>query len=171
MEENTQRGPQRADEQDKESNRAMLPLLQLPSNQHSHRITNFYIDNILRPDFGGKRKVNTLVRNGESLRLTRGKEELRGRKCPKSSIPHQAGVGGEKEKKDSNASEHQRDDTDAAVEGSRARCLNTQDDSPPGSKPMLWPAWVYCTRYSDRPSSGWYKLFNMLAESGKQIQN
>ncbi|XP_015110376.1 homeobox protein invected [Diachasma alloeum] len=22
------------------------------------------------------------------------------------------------------------------------------------SKPMLWPAWVYCTRYSDRPSSG-----------------
>lgn len=22
------------------------------------------------------------------------------------------------------------------------------------SQPMLWPAWVYCTRYSDRPSSG-----------------
>lgn len=20
--------------------------------------------------------------------------------------------------------------------------------------PQLWPAWVYCTRYSDRPSSG-----------------
>ncbi|XP_017296568.2 homeobox protein engrailed-1-B, partial [Kryptolebias marmoratus] len=29
--------------------------------------------------------------------------------------------------------------------------------SPPISKesqPLLWPAWVYCTRYSDRPSSG-----------------
>ncbi|TNM98293.1 hypothetical protein fugu_014539 [Takifugu bimaculatus] len=131
----------------------MLPLLQLPSNQHSHRITNFYIDNILRPDFGGKRKVNTLVRDGESLRLTRGKEELRGRKSPKSSIPHQGGAGCEKEE-DSNASEHQRDAADGAVEGSRARCLSTHDDSPPGSKPMLWPAWVYCTRYSDRPSSG-----------------
>lgn len=23
-----------------------------------------------------------------------------------------------------------------------------------GKQPMLWPAWVYCTRYSDRPSSG-----------------
>lgn len=23
-----------------------------------------------------------------------------------------------------------------------------------GSQPLLWPAWVYCTRYSDRPSSG-----------------
>lgn len=170
MEEDAQRGPQRADEQDKESNRAMLPL-QLPSNQHSHRITNFYIDNILRPDFGGKRKVKTLERDGESLRMTREKEELRGRKSPKSSIPHQGGAGGEKEEKDSNAAEHERDAADAAVEGSRARCLSAQDDSPPGSKPMLWPAWVYCTRYSDRPSSGWCKLFNMLAESGIQIQN
>lgn len=24
----------------------------------------------------------------------------------------------------------------------------------PSNQPMLWPAWVYCTRYSDRPSSG-----------------
>lgn len=155
MEENTQREPERAEEPDKESNRAMLPLLQLPSNQHSHRITNFYIDNILRPDFGGKRKVKTLVRDGESLRLTTGKEELRGRKSPKRSIPHQGGAGGDREEKDSNASEHQRDATDAAVEGSRGRSLSTKADSPPDSKPMLWPAWVYCTRYSDRPSSGW----------------
>ncbi|ELT88639.1 hypothetical protein CAPTEDRAFT_152545 [Capitella teleta] len=27
-------------------------------------------------------------------------------------------------------------------------------DSPPGKKDPRWPAWVYCTRYSDRPSSG-----------------
>lgn len=26
-------------------------------------------------------------------------------------------------------------------------------------QPMLWPAWVYCTRYSDRPSSGTNSLF------------
>jgi hypothetical protein len=24
--------------------------------------------------------------------------------------------------------------------------------------PQLWPAWVYCTRYSDRPSSGEFLL-------------
>lgn len=24
--------------------------------------------------------------------------------------------------------------------------------------PILWPAWVYCTRYSDRPSSGEFKI-------------
>lgn len=162
MEENTQREAERAEEPDQESNRAVLPLLQLPSNQHSHRITNFYIDNILRPDFGGKRKVKTLVRDGESLRLSTGKEELRGRRSPKRSIPHQGGAGGdrEEEEEDPNASEHQRDASGAAVEGSKA-------DPGPDSGPMLWPAWVYCTRYSDRPSSGWCKPFILLARSKK----
>lgn len=32
---------------------------------------------------------------------------------------------------------------------------STKDDN--GSQ--LWPAWVYCTRYSDRPSSGKFKFF------------
>lgn len=27
------------------------------------------------------------------------------------------------------------------------------------SSPMVWPAWVYCTRYSDRPSSGMCLIF------------
>lgn len=31
------------------------------------------------------------------------------------------------------------------------------------SQPMLWPAWVYCTRYSDRPSSG--KKFITLVDN------
>lgn len=30
--------------------------------------------------------------------------------------------------------------------------------SQPASSQLLWPAWVYCTRYSDRPSSGKSKL-------------
>ncbi|XP_041898741.1 homeobox protein engrailed-2 [Corvus kubaryi] len=31
---------------------------------------------------------------------------------------------------------------------------SSQASSNAGNQPMLWPAWVYCTRYSDRPSSG-----------------
>lgn len=31
---------------------------------------------------------------------------------------------------------------------------STMESSSSSSQPMLWPAWVYCTRYSDRPSSG-----------------
>lgn len=33
---------------------------------------------------------------------------------------------------------------------------STEQTSSSSSQPMLWPAWVYCTRYSDRPSSGIY---------------
>lgn len=38
------------------------------------------------------------------------------------------------------------------------QCKNEADDVPPGMvrgpNGQLWPAWVFCTRYSDRPSSG-----------------
>ncbi|XP_071053546.1 homeobox protein invected [Onthophagus taurus] len=30
----------------------------------------------------------------------------------------------------------------------------SEKSSESSNQPMLWPAWVYCTRYSDRPSSG-----------------
>ncbi|XP_068103236.1 homeobox protein engrailed-1 [Hyperolius riggenbachi] len=70
-----------------------------------HRTTNFFIDNILRPDFGCRKE-------------TPGRENVN--PDPPSDPPK-----------------------DAAL-------LLT----PQKSDPMVWPAWVYCTRYSDRPSSG-----------------
>ncbi|XP_012589327.1 PREDICTED: insulin-induced gene 1 protein, partial [Condylura cristata] len=35
-----------------------------------------------------------------------------------------------------------------------------------GAQPMLWPAWVYCTRYSDRPSSGERRSLPTLGSAG-----
>ena len=40
--------------------------------------------------------------------------------------------------------------------------VDNDSDKPLDEKikqPMLWPAWVYCTRYSDRPSSGMFQKF------------
>lgn len=37
--------------------------------------------------------------------------------------------------------------------GALSNCGSTDTNSQSGN-PSLWPAWVYCTRYSDRPSSG-----------------
>uniref|UniRef100_A0A3B4YBQ6 Homeobox protein engrailed-like n=1 Tax=Seriola lalandi dorsalis TaxID=1841481 RepID=A0A3B4YBQ6_SERLL len=112
MEENARRDPEDSI-RGEESNRAILPLLQPPGNQQSHRITNFYIDNILRPDFGRKRKDGTLVRDRDA--------------------------GGEHPDPEARRPDLRVGDAASAA---------------PGAKPMLWPAWVYCTRYSDRPSSG-----------------
>nr|XP_032525474.1 homeobox protein invected-like [Danaus plexippus plexippus] len=44
-----------------------------------------------------------------------------------------------------------------AIDLSKADDSGSNASSTPGTTgegPMVWPAWVYCTRYSDRPSSG-----------------
>jgi hypothetical protein len=48
-----------------------------------------------------------------------------------------------------------RDSASAAREGPAAAATGgSSAGALPGSPQLLWPAWVYCTRYSDRPSSG-----------------
>ncbi|XP_042336991.1 homeobox protein engrailed-2b-like, partial [Plectropomus leopardus] len=168
MEENARRDAERPEDSGEESNRAILPLLQPPGNQQSHRITNFYIDNILRPDFGRKRKNGSLV--GDSLGVIIRREELTGRKSSKTGNPQQGGAGGredgeeEDEERDTGASDEQHPEARGAElragevagkgrGGGGERCRSPQASAAPAAKPMLWPAWVYCTRYSDRPSS------------------
>ncbi|XP_074505860.1 homeobox protein engrailed-2b-like [Sebastes fasciatus] len=141
-----------------ESNRAILPLLQPPGNQQSHRNTNFYIDNILRPDFGRQRKDGTLVRDGDRLGGVIRRQEQTGTKSSKTGNPQQRGAGREEE--DTGTSDHQQPDPEAgrpelrAADGSVKGRGGPQAGSDPEAKPILWPAWVYCTRYSDRPSAG-----------------
>lgn len=145
-----------------ESNRAILPLLQAPGNlQIPHRVTNFFIDNILRPDFG-RRKDGGASREESSLASreshnspTAPQTEPEGSTVPAegTSTPHT--VTGTK--KPAIAAEEPL----KAHRENGDQCLSSDSDSSqassnaPVSKPMLWPAWVYCTRYSDRPSSGW----------------
>ncbi|KAM8882653.1 homeobox protein engrailed-2a [Synchiropus picturatus] len=159
MEENDHRERQGSAD---ESNRAILPLLQAPGNlQIPHRVTNFFIDNILRPDFGRRKNSNRDERSRESPELHNNSSpaapqtEPVGSTVPTegTSTPHT--VTGAKKP------------AIAAEEPLKSRgesgdqCLSSDSDSSqassnpnPSQQPMLWPAWVYCTRYSDRPSSG-----------------
>ncbi|XP_038819547.1 homeobox protein engrailed-2b-like [Salvelinus namaycush] len=141
-----------------ESNRAILPLLHAPGNQQPHRITNFYIDNILRPDFG-RRKDGTFNYDENHLN---GRENSPG--LPPKSGQFGGTVSGEGTSNSRSVSEPKKADIVADTllkPGGEIgdQCLSSDSESShansaPSSKPMLWPAWVYCTRYSDRPSSG-----------------
>lgn len=166
MEETAPRDQERPKDTDDYSNRAMLPHAQPPSNQQSHRITNFCIDNILRPDFGRKSTVRTLVRERDGPGVIIPRKELPERKLSKSGTLQQGGAGDETEVECVGLSDNRLSDTDTrspdlitsdvAVKGRDGggnRYVRAQANSCP--KTMLWPAWVYCTRYSDRPSSGW----------------
>lgn len=144
-----------------ESNRAILPLLQAPGNpQIPHRVTNFFIDNILRPDFGRKKDGGA----------NREDSSLASRESHNSPAAPQTEPVGSTVPAEGTSTPHTVTGTKkpaiAAEEPLKARgengdqCLSSDSDSsqassnPAQAQPMLWPAWVYCTRYSDRPSSG-----------------
>ncbi|XP_041040881.1 homeobox protein engrailed-2a [Carcharodon carcharias] len=156
MEENDQNDA-RVDNQESsnESNRAIMPLLQAPGNQLPHRITNFFIDNILRPDFGKRKESH------RDPSHVPGRENV----SPSALVSSQSGgsppVGGGTPASPSAPAKKR----DVATEGALRKSESTdqsqssdsdssQSSSNTASQPMLWPAWVYCTRYSDRPSSG-----------------
>ncbi|XP_077471701.1 homeobox protein engrailed-2b [Stigmatopora argus] len=157
MEENARRDP------DEESNRALLP----PGNQQSHRITNFYIDNILRPDFGRRRKSDNSqvaaarreAKNGDKTAAAAGVGEDSTTSSSDDNRPGEKTGGSRKRRGNPGGREEEAEDEEDEEEEDGNRYGN-RCGSPPaasgsdGAKQMLWPAWVYCTRYSDRPSSG-----------------
>ncbi|XP_056339337.1 homeobox protein engrailed-2 [Oenanthe melanoleuca] len=137
---------------------------------HPHRITNFFIDNILRPEFGRRKEAGGP--DGEPRRP--GAESRRSpaaAPAPGAALPGGgAGSPGRGEGGPAGLALHgaaKKGGDPAALEAAlKARGLSggdlsvssdsdsSQASSNAGNQPMLWPAWVYCTRYSDRPSSG-----------------
>ncbi|XP_045433182.1 homeobox protein engrailed-2 isoform X2 [Pipistrellus kuhlii] len=176
---------------------ALPAVLQVPGNhQHPHRITNFFIDNILRPEFGRRKDAGTCCAGAGGGRGAGGGGEggadrgggaggadpLPGSaREPRPRAPCTPGAGGPlpgggsespgEGEGGSKALSLQGDakkggDPGGPLDGAlKARglgggdlSLSSDSDSSQagaalGAQPMLWPAWVYCTRYSDRPSS------------------
>ncbi|CDQ93321.1 unnamed protein product [Oncorhynchus mykiss] len=112
------------------------PILPLQAAQQAHRTTNFFIDNILRPDFGCRKEQGLGARE-------RSQTSSRERAHPLVARPTHPGTPCQ----DSNCS------SDSTSSSSSSLAFGGAAPSPE-SQPLLWPAWVYCTRYSDRPSSG-----------------
>ncbi|TSS97572.1 Homeobox protein engrailed-2b [Bagarius yarrelli] len=116
-----------------------------------HRVTNFFIDNILRPDFGRRKPEEGALRRSEESAGQPGEGGQVGQVSTESSSTPHAGKKADTET----------DNEALKVRGeSNEQCLSSDSEiSQPNSstltpnQPMLWPAWVYCTRYSDRPSA------------------
>ncbi|KAK5847540.1 hypothetical protein PBY51_016660 [Eleginops maclovinus] len=167
MEEHKEPGSSSRDSTEEES-MSLSPNLPSPpvilphqAAQQNHRTTNFFIDNILRPDFGcrkepsyrsqtpGRENVNPLTARPHtgSLCLDSSSDSTSS-SSPSSSSPSSSPSSKQSSKQGEAAGTGRYADSPSAGSngGSPAK---TKD-----SQPMLWPAWVYCTRYSDRPSSG-----------------
>ncbi|XP_068789904.1 homeobox protein engrailed-2 [Struthio camelus] len=152
---------------------AVLPAPGDPPHPHPHphRITNFFIDNILRPEFGRRKEAGGA--GGEPRRP--GAESRRSpAAAPAPGAPLPAGGAGSPGRGEGGPAAlalhgaAKKGGDPAALEAAlKSRGLggggdlsvssdsdSSQASSNAGTQPMLWPAWVYCTRYSDRPSSG-----------------
>lgn len=102
------------------------------NNEANSGALKFSIDNILKADFG--RRITDPI----NIKKTKPRKVVLAEDVSKNSDPVDLC------KSDSNKS------------------ANSPETSSQGSQPMLWPAWVYCTRYSDRPSSGMLVLIFFL---------
>lgn len=148
------------------------PPLVLPHQaaQQAHRTTNFFIDNILRPDFGCRKEPSyrSQTPGRENVNpLGGGRPPHPGSLCLDSNCSSDSSSSSPSSSMSSSPSSKQNSSkqSDAAsngtgrfadspssimvVSGSNGGTAATSD-----SQQLLWPAWVYCTRYSDRPSSG-----------------
>ncbi|XP_028292367.1 homeobox protein engrailed-1a isoform X2 [Gouania willdenowi] len=142
-----------------------------------HRTTNFFIDNILRPDFGCSKEQGLQGAGARSAQGARASDRAVSRpglprtpgqdsSCSSDSSSSSAspaaslsptksfGLGGRGAAVPSGDSTGTSGCVKAAQRnGTEPSGTDTETPSPE-SQPLLWPAWVYCTRYSDRPSSG-----------------
>ncbi|XP_056280417.1 homeobox protein engrailed-1-like, partial [Pseudoliparis swirei] len=171
------------------------PMLPLQAAQQAHRTTNFFIDNILRPDFGCKKELGLGPRDRaqtsgrDRVHPAVSRPSLPGTPChdsncssdSTSSSASGASLASPKKSRGGGGS------AAASTEGSGVKAeertggggaaentspslvvLNGTGASTPESQPLLWPAWVYCTRYSDRPSSGPRTRKLKKSKSGKE---
>lgn len=94
----------------------------------------FSVDNILRPDFGRCRAQQRRVRAPKSVKTPADVE------VPKTPQTLQTGGAVSAEK--------------GAATPARSTTSEDPGSDDKDANGQVWPAWVYCTRYSDRPSSG-----------------
>lgn len=136
---------------------------------HHHKLLKFSIDNILSPAFGGPSSggVSPLQKpqlgsvpfsrpdGATSLAATaKRKHSSDSESSTTSSTLSGAGLGVRPEKVAKTAKSTSSD----CLKASKAPLDLSNPLSHVDGKEIVWPAWVYCTRYSDRPSSGEYAI-------------
>lgn len=114
----------------------------------------FSIDNILKPEFGGPPAVKAARRISESG-ATGAPPKIPVQSSRKLAVS-QAAESSRSPPPPSNTAE-KCSPIDLSKESSAPPPTippSSNDTSKTSDNSKMWPAWVYCTRYSDRPSSG-----------------
>ncbi|XP_068621882.1 homeobox protein invected-like [Battus philenor] len=122
-----------------------------PENESGRDFINqnclkFSIDNILKADFG--RRITDPLTKRKTLKSRSFEAKAPVKEVPLPSKPEVL----EARVPDLKSSDKGAIDLSKSDDGSSNQSSTSTTVGENG--PMVWPAWVYCTRYSDRPSSG-----------------
>lgn len=144
------------------------PAVPHQAAQQSHRTTNFFIDNILRPDFGckkefaGRERAHTSDRENVNPLIIR--PSLPATLCQDSNCSNDStsssSLSSLPPSKQNSSTRGEGNGSNSIKCGENTASImvvnadNGRTAPVTDPQPLLWPAWVYCTRYSDRPSSG-----------------
>ncbi|XP_060808592.1 homeobox protein invected-like [Amyelois transitella] len=118
----------------------------------------FSIDNILKADFG--RRITDPLNKRKNLKA----RQFESKAVKDVSV---IGCSVPKPEVESRVPEVKPSEKGGAIDLSKGEDSGSNQSSATGTTtsgdgPMVWPAWVYCTRYSDRPSSGEYSLLSLI---------
>ncbi|CAH0761761.1 unnamed protein product [Diatraea saccharalis] len=125
----------------------------------------FSIDNILKADFG--RRITDPLTKRKSLKA----RHFEAKTVPvKEAVP----LTSKPEVLESRVPEVKPGEKGGAIDLSKSEDSSSNQGSTTSTTtgeggPMVWPAWVYCTRYSDRPSSGRSKYGTSSRDSREDI--
>ena len=160
-------GPRSSSPQTSEARAPLIfqPFLPLPGG--AHRSLPFSIDNILKPTFGNPR---ALLQNPAFFSFAAAAASAQQKLMPErqrspssSSSSNGSLVKCEQKSPPSSPINHNNNQpVDLSSKNGTSEGKNKKADDQEGVPPgmvrgpngQLWPAWVFCTRYSDRPSSG-----------------
>lgn len=143
---------------------------QSPSGQINPMLNNnindsslkFSIDNILKPTFGRRITDPLLKRTNKSTRKSTQRSTMTTNNNAKTPIDLTATQPTPTSPTASQSSQP----AISSPTNQSATTGNGESEKKSGA-PMVWPAWVYCTRYSDRPSSGkltiHFRLFDFIS--------
>jgi len=120
-----------------------------PSPVHSCTSLPFSVDAILRPEFGKTGTIHTPIASAKPCKRSSSSPSLS--KKAKMQIVEKPPMDDSVSVTSTKDSMSPRPTTDYEDMGSD-KGSDEQGDKDSNGK--AWPAWVYCTRYSDRPSSG-----------------
>lgn len=123
----------------------------------------FSVDNILKPDFGAssrnnriwnplKRTITPIIRASDELRKPRVNNRSRNLEVNRVTEVNECDLVSVKTRR--LTCDSLSDSTKQPLSSPAPSTSSEGDQSSTGKGNELWPAWVYCTRYSDRPSSG-----------------